>query len=342
MTLKFFDGWEQDDNGKWASGVNVFGSLGRRGTNGQVHVQPTASLISKDLLGGGTEAIIGFSYNYNIAVPTGVQTAQLCALGDNTVWHACAWYDAASGTIKISLGGAAGAGALLATSSAVSWVVNTSYYIEFRVKVDNATGQVELRRDGVSIASATGIDTQNGGTTALNRVLLGGAGTAATMNVVYDDFYALDTAGAVNNTFLGDRRVTVLRPTGAGSSTQFTPSAGANWSVVDDGTGNGDTDYVESATIGHLDLYAMANLGFSPTIINGVQFTLDAKRTDGVARVIKPKIRQAGTNYDWLSNVTLTDAYVKTVQIRETNPATSAAFIASDIDAIEAGVEVVS
>ena len=87
----------------------------------------------------------------------------------------------------------------------------------------------------------------------------------------FDDLYVCDSAGSTNNGFLGDCRIDTIYPSGAGNYTQFTPSTGSNYTCVDE-TAPNTTDYVDGATVGDRDSYALGNLSaLSSQTVYGVQ-----------------------------------------------------------------------
>ncbi len=71
----------------------------------------------------------------------------------------------------------------------------------------------------------------------------------------FDDFYRGNDQGSVNNNFLGDIRIDVINPNGAGNYTDLTPSAGANYECVDE-TLLDSSDYVEGANVAEKDSYS--------------------------------------------------------------------------------------
>src|SRR5205823_1781537 len=71
------------------------------------------------------------------------------------------------------------------------------------------------------------------------------------------------TYDAIGNRLQLDQNATtvVLRPNGAGSTTQWTPvGCTPNWQCVDEATSDGETTRVESSTIGNVDMYAIQDI----------------------------------------------------------------------------------
>jgi hypothetical protein len=195
--------------------------------------------------------------------------------------------------------------------------------------VADAGGRCVVKVDGATVIDYTG-DTKNGGTNStIDTVELyrNQAGTN-----YYDDLYMNDTG------LLGPCRIYTLAPTGAGSSTAMTPSTGANWSCVDEQPYSA-TDYVTGSS-GQRDLYALGDLPGSPGTIHAVQVASVAKKSDAGALNLRNNIRSGGTTYQGASSaLATTDGSI--VDAWTTDPATSSAWTASGVNALEAGAEVV-
>lgn len=215
-----------------------------------------------------------------------------------------------------------------------SWV-----YLEAKVVIHDSAGSVSIRKDGVEILSVSSVDTMNGGTGVITN--FGVYNQEFSGSELIDDLYIADTTGAVNNDFLGDVRVVTLRPDGAGDSTQFTPSAGANYECVDDDQVDSDTTYVESSTVGQKDLYALGALGLTPSSIFAVQVSAYARKDDSGVRTARV-ITKSGTTTENGDETTLGTTYTGVMDLMELNPDDSAAWELADINALQAGIEVVS
>ncbi|KKM83515.1 hypothetical protein LCGC14_1308590 [marine sediment metagenome] len=164
----------------------------------------------------------------------------------------------------------------LDTTSGLSCIANTWYYIELQATIHNSAGSFELRVDEVNVLNGTGIDTQESGSATLNNIAFY---SDATTDRYYDDVYILDDAGAINNDFLGDMQVIGLYVDGDGTDSDFTSSGGANYEDVDDGYILDTTNYVESSTPTNKDMYTFEALGDYGEIA-GVLLNVDALKTD--------------------------------------------------------------
>ncbi len=209
------------------------------------------------------------------------------------------------------------------------------HYIELYVNIHDTTGSVTAKVDGVTVATFSG-DTKNGGTSTNADCILIGHPAAS---IAIDDLYIANSSGAAPyNTFLGDVRVHTMSPNGAGASTQLTPSSGANYTTVDE-LPYSSTDYVAGNSPTLKDTYAMSDLPAGTATIYGLQTNVIAKKTDAGTIAVKPVIRSGGTDYAGTSTVlTAGDAIIS--DLRNQDPATSAAWTAAGLNGIEAGVEI--
>jgi hypothetical protein len=228
---------------------------------------------------------------------------------------------------------------LLGTSSGLALVQGTFYYIEIRLTVHTTAGAATIRINGTTVLTLTSQNTASAGTNNWTEVRIGAvaAPTGQSPEWRFDDLYLLDGTGAAPlNNLLGDVRVDTRLPTGAGASTQWTPSAGANYAAVDDAAPNGDTDYVAAAASALTDTYALADAPSPGSTIFGVQHCLNLRKTDTGVCTVAPCIRHAGTTYAGADLSPLT-TYAYGLQIAATNPGTGAAWVEADFNAAEFG-----
>jgi hypothetical protein len=213
------------------------------------------------------------------------------------------------------------------------------YYVEVKATIDNTVGTVEVRVNEVSKLALTGVDTQNTANDSVGVVALGSVYHDLYTN--HDDLYILDTTGSQCNDFLGDVRVDTIRPDGAGTHTDFTPSAGANYQNVDDSpSSDGATTYNESVDVGDKDSYALSALPSPPAgaAIYGTKTSAVMWKTDVGAKSAKILTISGATEHA-SAEIALSDSPLIYSEILELNPADSAAYEDADINSLEAGVE---
>lgn len=160
-----------------------------------------------------------------------------------------------------------------------------SLWMHFQLKAllqATATGTVELRINGVTVASLTDVVTTDFQTRVFDGWAIGGA--ARTLHM--DDLWFCDGTGpAPFNDFLGPARVRRVALTGNVSS-QWTPSTGSdNAALVNDAPADTAT-YVEAAASGNTDLYTVEALpaGISPLAVRTHVLTKRAT-ADGLANI---------------------------------------------------------
>lgn len=268
-----------------------------------------------------------------VCFPAGIGNNQLLSLsGDSgsTVHLSLVWVSGSA--IALYRGPQS---AQIAVGPAVAPQFGTWGYLEVSATISDTVGTCEVRWNGVTVISFTG-DTKNAGTnSSIDAIAL----MRPNANVHYDDFYLCDASGSSPfNTFLGEIRVQTLSPTGAGASTQWTPDTGSNYARVNE-IPYSAANYAQDSTSGHRDTYAMADLSATPGTILAVQNNLILKRTDASAISVKPAIKSGATVYYGSSYATTaTDTVAR--DLRTVDPATSAAWTASGVNALEAGQEV--
>lgn len=328
MTLLWMDGFEGQDllsiyEGQTNNPTTVattrfgYGRAATFSTNRSLtkYVTPSAQVY------------VGLAWNITLGAPSG-QFMDVFTDGVTTQHIRVQW--AATGALEIYRGTST---TLLATSTAVIRFSEWNY-VEVGVHIDDTVGWVEARINGVTVATYSG-DTRNGGTsTDISAIRFTGQNTA-----LLDDYYICNSLGSTNNGFLGDVRVVTLVPTGAGTTTGLTPSAGTNWSNVDE-LPVGTTDYNYSSVSGTRDTYAMADLPTTPSSIYAVKTALWARKSDTGAMSAKTAMRVNTTTAYGATQVLNTSVsyYFDTFEL---SPASSAAWTATEVNGMEAGMEVV-
>ena len=187
---------------------------------------------------------------------------------------------------------------LIGTSSGLTFDYGAWYYFEMKFKLaDSPDGYITLWLNGNQILNETSIDLLEGSDAYARRFIF--RGVCSHLDVCFDDLYILDTDGdAPYNDRLGDIRVDAIRPSGAGSHTEFTPSAGSNYENVDGDYPDDDTTYNDGDTTNDEDSYAMDNLPSpSGTTIYGVKSQITARKTDAGDRKCKIIRRVGGSDY---------------------------------------------
>lgn len=246
------------------------------------------------------------------------------------------WYDAGGQTLYVKRGD----GTLLG-STYLANLTATYHFVEWRVKIHDTLGEIEIRLDTTVLASLTGLDTKQTGNAYANQLRIGDHGDNYRAGYVDDLVLIEKDSGTGLVDFTGDVRVQARLPNGNGNSSQLAGSDGNsvdNYLLVDESTPNGDTDYVQSGTVGQKDTYTYQDVTPASGTVFGVQILPSAKRTDTGARSIASVVRLAGTEADG-PNKALAGTYSYLPDIRETKPG-GGAFSIADVNAMEVGAKV--
>lgn len=249
------------------------------------------------------------------------------------VIHTGLMVENASGVIKLFRGTTA---TILATATD-ALVSNQWYYIEWKATIADSGGLGVVKINGVTEINFSG-DTKNAGTaTNIDAIQLWGtSGTNPAMDI--DDLVVMNGLGSVNNDFLGQRRVQTLSPNAAGNDSGLTITGSANHyaNVTDQNTATWNASSVATTR----DSYALPDLVSGTASVDGIQTIMAAQNSDAGAGSMKAVVRSGGTNY-YDTTQALTASIVFSYGVRENDPATSAAWTPSGVNALQVGAEVV-
>ncbi|MCK5432472.1 MAG: hypothetical protein KAJ03_06990, partial [Gammaproteobacteria bacterium] len=234
-----------------------------------------------------------------------------------------------------------GAAVTLLETSVQTLFQDTYNYIEVRVKISNTVGEWEVRVNGeVYLKDVVGDkDTQSGGTSVVDSIQLGNTRQAITL---IDDVYICDTAGAQNNTFLGDIQVKTVVPDADGGHVAWTRSTGANdWEVVDELPTN-ETDYLSTSVLNDKTTQDFAALPGDNGTILAVCHVIHAAKFDGGIRSLKSLARPVAADTLGSNEMFQSSDFTMQSEIWELNPDTSSAWTEAEVNAGEFGIQVVS
>jgi len=211
------------------------------------------------------------------------------------------------------------------------------YYLEIKVVVHPTAGSVELRLNEVPIITQSNINTGDIGTNydfiRWERIV--------TTNYYMQDIYVCDGLGGVNDDFLGDVKIDIIRPNASGTYSDFTPSAGSNWENVDEVPIDEDVTYNESTLVDQKDTYNLENVSTGSATIFGIQqFTVMRKSDVGPYRA--KQLLKSGATESLGDELALNDSYTGYRRAFDQNPNTSTAWTETTINALESGVKTVA
>lgn len=283
--------------------------------------------------------IVGFAVRYEGALSgDGTASKGLIVLwGDAGVTQHITMGVAADGSISVRRGTATGT--VLATSAVSTIALNVWNYIELKVLMHDTTGTVDVRVNGTSVISATGLDTKNAGTaTVFSTVEFGGGGVGSTTRM--RDMYICNGLNGNNDNFLGDCRVTALFPDVDSTPEEFTHSTGtSSFALLDENPPNGDTDYIESDIDGEITRVGLAALADTTHVIYGLQTVVYAKKDDAGAKSFRAGFFSDASTQNLADHV-LSTSYVTYLDISELDPDGSVDWTPAQLNAAFVQVEV--
>lgn len=223
-----------------------------------------------------------------------------------------------------------------------AFTTSTWQYLEVRIKRHPTLGEVEVRVGEMVVLALVN---QNTGAADFSRIGLQPSVQDIAGSLLLDDLYILNTEGAApQNTFIGDVRVTALRPKANGNTNNFTPTGAAdNFGAVNEELADQDTTFVEAGQLGAKEDYDNTNfvdLGISPGTIYGVQVVNSAKKTDAGTLRYKDQMVIAGTIFSGVEVTATAVDYKMTTFIRDTDPSDDAAWTESKVAATGSGYEI--
>lgn len=274
MALLFMDGFDYLTDGmetfKWdygyGTGFMQVSSLTRRGIGQSLDLDGNvAYYLRKSFSVTPQTVILGFAFRIDNVGDETTNIAGLWRVGGSSSHIMIGIGN--DGSIRISRH------SVLLESSTTGLVVSGGWYhLEVKVTISNTVGAYEVRLNGSTVMSDTGVDTAWDSEEYVNRLEI----YARDLGWQIDDLFLCDTTGSTCNDFLGDCVIDTLYPTSDGTNTDFTPASGVDhYAMVDVAKFNGSaTDYVESSTVGHKETFGMTTHSTTKTIfgigLNGV------------------------------------------------------------------------
>jgi len=282
-----------------------------------------------------TEVIVGFGVYFEAPNST---TSHFLQVGGSAPWTTSQGivlaFNGTSGLITACINSSGSPGTVLGTASG-TYSGNTWYYVEVRVKVGAATGEIELKINNTGVLNLTNVNTATGSLTYYSNI---GFDSNSAFAPHYDDLYVCDKTGSTNNNFLGPVSVYTLMPTGAGSTTNLTPvGAATNWQAVSEIAAD-TTTYAETSTTGNKDYYAFQALPAGVTSVFGVAARTKCTTPDNGGRKVRLNMKN-GANVISSALRTLTmGSWLSDIFLSETAPDGSA-WTKALVDGTETGPE---
>ena len=229
----------------------------------------------------------------------------------------------------------------IAEIDTIDFELNTWNYFEIKCKIgDGSAGHIVARLNEQELINWTG-DNHYSGATGL-QISRFYCVLDRYWDIQFDDLYIAGSNGSYNNDFLGDVRIDVINPNGAGNHTNLTPSAGNNYDCVNEVIID-ESDYVEGANLGDIDSYSYPDVptDLDDAAIYAIDIRNIAQRTAASDNIkIDGLIRTGSTDYNASADLSLSDSWSNKNFIFERDPSDSNPWTQAKINACEFGVEV--
>lgn len=219
--------------------------------------------------------------------------------------------------------------------------VGDAYYVEMKASIHGSTGTVLVKVNGVQVLSLTNQNTL-GASAAVTSFWMGHEAGNGNSEWDIDDLYVFDSAAGQVSDLIGPQRAEFLKTDGDGvyASNFSLVGAATRWEAVRDATGpDGDTSYLQSATVNHKNTSTLQDTGLPAGTIYGVQALLNARLTDAGFRGLTPLLRQGGSDHLGTEQYP-GSSYRYLHEVFETDPDTGLAWSIAGVNNLELGAKV--
>jgi hypothetical protein len=229
------------------------------------------------------------------------------------------------------------AGTVLGTTSGLSALLTgVHYHIELKAVIHDSAGAIQVWINEASVLNLSGIDTQ---ATANSTVSVVGIAASPASGTAGGPVHLIDDLVVRDDAQNGDLQVKWNPPTGIGTTDQWTASGAATTrEAVDETPPNSDTDYMHTSTPGDISLFTHGGIPTTAEVRAVVPIPF-AKKTDAGTATIKSVLRISGTNYFGASKAPSDSSYEFQPDVNMVSPDTGVAFTATEVNAMEFGVE---
>lgn len=330
MGILFIDGFEKNSLDKWtaisgASGAHIHSSSGLDMSGSYAgHIDGNYQYMKKTLDASQSELYVTFRIRI-----TGTVNKILEFRDSTGAYTAMMLRSTVTGCLIIYRGYDDGSAALDTGTKPLK--LDTTYLIKVHYKPLNSGGVFDVYVDDLVTADLSFSGDSTSGLEDVQTVVFGHLyGSAASTGHYIDDVIISNTDITKN------LRIAGKVVTGAGTTTEWDPSTGANYECVNE-IPPSSTDYTSTNVTDEFDTFALTDCTEDINSIAAVQLELYiAKEGTPTPTHIAPAIRVGSTNYSG-ENLTPSTSFGTQYKIWELNPADSAAFEEADINALEVG-----
>jgi hypothetical protein len=280
--------------------------------------------------------IVGFNfYNPSGGLATSAQFLRLAQQGQAGAGDSVGLRIGTNNKIEIR----DGADSVLASTANNAFTQGTWHHMEFKAYCHASAGTVELKIDGSTVASASGLDTDYSGTPNFNKLILSSPGSVSFAPAI-DDLYICDGSGSKNNDFLGQCYIETLYPTSDAGPNAGAPSSGIdNYAMVDEVPVDDSSSYVTLTANGDREMYGYPALSSGGSVVGLGLITVSASKSASGAKLKGVAKSGASEVSPTAKEVAGGGYYHSNKQISETNPDTSSSWTASEVDGGTFGYE---
>ena len=212
---------------------------------------------------------------------------------------------------------------------------NTAYHIQVHVKINDATGVIEVKLDNNSEASFSG-DTKPGADTLVTSYQW-----LASTQSYFDNMILNDINGSIDNTWPDVVRFRALTPTGPGFYVNnWSRNTGStNWEAVDEIPNDGDTTYVFTTTANIYESFSMSDQSLVNANYMALITSVLAKKDSGTVKIaLGIRDDDNNTNY-WGANSNLGTSYGVIEERRTVDPSTGVSWTSTGINSTQALID---
>jgi hypothetical protein len=245
--------------------------------------------------------------------------------------------------IVITRGGSnpLGMGATIVERGTFVLTDNVWYVIEAHFVCHATNGLVEVLVNGNTDCVYNGNTAPNGANFDHFQI---GATSVNSVNTFFyfDDIAVNDTSGNVQNSWIGEGGVYLLKPN-SDDTTQWTPSSGTVHYVLVDEVPKNTTDYIHAQNVGAKDIFGFTDLPPEVNIVDYVEIISQAALAQSGFNAYTHVIKLGTTEYTGNThNVTsVTPNFVLYKDGWALNPQTGTDWQVSEINNLKAGVKIV-